>query len=49
MNWSVPDAVPTERLNRILWGMTRGWGSPYPAPPRRAFSPLTLDVEDDDR
>ena len=49
MNWSVPDAVPTERLNRILWGMTRGWGSPYPAPPHRAFSPLTLDVEDDDR
>src|SRR5262249_50743875 len=30
MNWSVPDAVPSSKLNRILWGGTRGWNVPYP-------------------
>jgi hypothetical protein len=49
MNWSVPDAVPTERLNRILWGSIKGWDKPYPAPRRGVFSPLSLDVDDDDR
>ena len=23
MNWRVPDAAPTERVNRILWGVKR--------------------------
>ena len=49
MNWSVPDAAPTERLNRILWGQVRGWDRPYPAPRRSVFSPLGIDVDDDDR
>ena len=49
MNWSVPDAVPTERLNRIFWGQIKGWDTPYPAPQSGAFSPLSLDVEDEDR
>jgi hypothetical protein len=49
MKWSVPDAAPTERLNRILWGLIKGWDTPYPAPRRSVFSPLTLDVDDDDR
>jgi YVTN family beta-propeller protein len=49
MNWSVPDAVPTERLNRIIWGQLKGWDTPYPAPRRAVFSPLEIETEDEDR
>ncbi len=49
MNWSVPDAVPTEKANRILWGMIKGWKAAYPTPKRAVFSPLGLEVDDDDR
>jgi len=49
MRWDVPDAVPTERLNRILWGAIRGWNVPYPGTKRSVFSPLSLDIDDDDR
>jgi hypothetical protein len=46
MNWSVPDAVPTEKLNRIVWGQTMGWKKPYPAPKRAVFSPLEVETDD---
>ncbi|MEX2262009.1 MAG: alkaline phosphatase family protein [Bryobacteraceae bacterium] len=49
MNWSVPDAVPTERLNRIVWGQIKGWNTAYPAPRRAVFSPLEIETEDKDR
>jgi YVTN family beta-propeller protein len=49
MKWNTPDAAPTERLNRIVWGAIKGWNTPYPAPKRSVFSPLSLDVEDEDR
>jgi DNA-binding beta-propeller fold protein YncE len=49
MRFEVPDAAPTERLNRILWGAVRGWRTPYPAPARGAFAPLSLDLDDEDR
>ncbi|MBV6433078.1 MAG: hypothetical protein IANPNBLG_03248 [Bryobacteraceae bacterium] len=49
MKWELPDAAPTERLNRILWGSIRGWDVPYPAARQAAFAPLSLDVDDDDR
>ncbi len=49
MRWEVPDAAPTERLNRIVWGMIRGWDKPYPQPPQNVFAPLSLDIDDDDR
>jgi YVTN family beta-propeller protein len=49
MNWAQPDAAPTEKLNRILWGAVRGWDLSYPAPRRAVFSPLSLDIDDDDR
>lgn len=49
MNWSVPDAVPTEKLNRILWGQIKGWRVPYPEPKRALFAPLSLEMDDDDR
>ena len=49
MNWRVPDAAPTERVNRILWGVNKGWNVPYPAPKNATFSPLSLEIDDDDR
>jgi hypothetical protein len=49
MNWTQPDAAPTEKVNRILWGTIRGWNTAYPAPRQGVFSPLALDVEDEDR
>jgi hypothetical protein len=49
MKWDTPDAAPTERLNRILWGAIKGWNTPYPAPKKSIFSPLSLDIDDDDR
>jgi hypothetical protein len=49
MKWSVPDAAPTERLNRILWGTIKGWATPYPGAQRSVFSPLAVDVEDEER
>jgi len=30
MNFSVPDAAPSEVLNRILWNDAKGWNWPYP-------------------
>lgn len=48
MRWDVPDAVPSGRLNRILWHSTRGWQTPYPGTKRAVFSPLSLDTDDDD-
>ena len=49
MRFEVPDAAPTEKLNRIVWGMVRGWKTPYPAPRNAVFAPLSLDIDDDDR
>ena len=49
MDWTRPDAAPTEKLNRILWGAIRGWNQPYPGARRGVFSPLSLDIDDDDR
>ncbi len=49
MRWDVPDAAPTERLNRILWGRIRGWDTPYPEPRHAVFAPMSIEVDDDDR
>jgi hypothetical protein len=49
MNFSDPDAAPTERLNRILWHDARGWGTPYPGVKRSLFFPMAVDVEDEER
>jgi hypothetical protein len=49
MKWSIPDAAPTERLNRILWGAVKDWNVPYPGARQSVFSPLAIDVEDEDR
>jgi hypothetical protein len=49
MRFDVPDAAPTEKLNRILWHTARGWATPYPGVRRAVFAPLSLDLDDDER
>lgn len=49
MRFDVPDAAPTGRLNRIVWGLVRGWTEPYPSVRTGAFSPYSTDVDDEDR
>lgn len=49
MRFDVPDAAPSEKLNRILWGQVRGWDQPYPNVKRGVFTPLSAEVDDDDR
>jgi hypothetical protein len=49
MNFRDPDAAPTERLNRILWGAAKGWTTKYPTVKRSLFFPLAVDVDDDER
>ncbi len=49
MRWEVPDAVPSARLNQILWHDARGWDTPYPGVMRAVFAPLSLDLDDDER
>jgi hypothetical protein len=49
MHFEIPDAAPTEKLNRILWHSVRGWQTPYPGARQAVFAPLSLDIDDDDR
>ncbi len=49
MRWDVPDAVPSNALNRILWHTVKGWGAPYPGSRNAVFSPYSLDLDDDER
>jgi hypothetical protein len=49
MRFEVPDAAPTDKLNRILWHDVRGWNVPYPGVKRAVFAPLSVDIDDDDR
>jgi YVTN family beta-propeller protein len=49
MRFDVPDAAPTDKLNKILWHDVRGWNVPYPGVKRGVFAPLALDIDDDDR
>jgi sugar lactone lactonase YvrE len=50
MRWDVPDAVPTARLNRIVWGQIKGWDAAYPGVRTAVFSPMAVgdDDEEDD-
>ena len=48
MRWDVPDAVPSDVLNRLTWHSIKGWNTPYPAPVRAVFSPFQLEAEDED-
>ena len=49
MNFSDPDAAPSELLNRILWHDARGWAVPYPEVKRSLFFPMAVDLTDDER
>lgn len=48
MNWTVPDAAPSEKLNRILWRIERG-NVLYPGAKHAIFAPYSTDMDDDDR
>jgi YVTN family beta-propeller protein len=48
MRWDVPDAVPSEVLNRITWHSIKGWNTHYPAPARAVFSPFQIESEGDE-
>ena len=47
MRFDVPDAAPTERLNRIIWGQIKGWNTPYPGVRNAVFAPLAIEDEDE--
>lgn len=49
MNFSQPDAAPSDRLNRILWHDARGWDVKYPGVRQAVFFPLSVDLDDDER
>jgi YVTN family beta-propeller protein len=49
MRFDIPDAAPTDRLNRILWHEARGWQTPFPGVRRALFFPLSRDLADDER
>ena len=49
MDFSEPDAAPSDALNRILWHDARGWGVKYPGVKRSLFFPLAIDLTDEER
>jgi DNA-binding beta-propeller fold protein YncE len=49
MRFDIPDAAPTDRLNRILWHEARGWGTPFPGVRQSLFFPMSRDLADDER
>ena len=49
MRFDIPDAAPSERLNRILWHDARGWKTPYPAVKSSLFFPMSISIADEDR
>ncbi len=49
MRFDVPDAAPSDELNRILWHDVRGWNTPYPGVHHSLFFPMSVDLSDDER
>lgn len=49
MRLDIPDAAPSDELNRILWHDARGWNTPYPAVRQSLFFPMAVNVPDDER
>jgi hypothetical protein len=49
MRFDVPDAAPSDALNRILWHEARGWGTPFPGVRQSLFFPMSHDLADDER
>jgi hypothetical protein len=49
MRLDIPDAAPSDLLNRILWHDARGWDTPFPGVRRALFFPMSVDLADDER
>ena len=49
MDFNVPDDVPSQTLNRILWHEARGWQVPYPEVRRGAFAPVAAPAGEDEK
>ena len=49
MRFDVPDAAPTDRLNRILWHDVKGWKTRFPGIKQAIFAPLSVDLDDEER
>jgi hypothetical protein len=49
MNFDLPDAAPTDKLNRILWHQARGWYTPYPRTGQAIFAPYAIDLDDEEK
>jgi YVTN family beta-propeller protein len=49
MRFDVPDAAPSDQLNRILWHEARGWQTPFPGVRQSLFFPMSRDLADDER
>ena len=49
MDFTEPDAAPSEALNRILWHDAKGWSVPYPGVKRSLFFPMGVLLDDDER
>ena len=49
MRFDVPDAAPSDALNRILWHDARGWGTPFHGVRHSLFFPMSHDLADDER
>jgi YVTN family beta-propeller protein len=49
MNFDLPDAAPTDKLNHILWRQARGWHTPYPRTGQAVFAPFSVDLDDEEK
>jgi YVTN family beta-propeller protein len=49
MDFNVPDDVPSQTLNRILWHEARGWKTPYPEARQGAFAPYATSSAEDEK
>ena len=49
MNFKVPDAAPTARLNHILWRDVKGQNVAYPKVAQAVFAPYSNDLDDEEK
>jgi YVTN family beta-propeller protein len=49
MDFNVPDDIPSQTLNRILWHEARGWQTPYPVVRQGAFAPTAAKAGADEK
>jgi hypothetical protein len=49
MRFDVPDAAPTDRLNRINWGPCARMATPISGGAQSLFAPFAVDLDDDER